>query len=109
MPRVDGFGFIDAKGRRTTEVRDHQQGIGRTRDTDPVASEPLEVDAVDRADPKRMNGGLVVLGGAVGHHDQRHRPKPHQSFEKLEPVHPRHLDVKRQHFGVKRLDRLARL
>jgi hypothetical protein len=66
-------------------------------------------DAVDRAELHRANRRGRAAGGEARDHHHREWPQPHHLFEKLESVHPRHLDVERHDVGIERLDRFARL
>ncbi|MPL90517.1 hypothetical protein SDC9_36569 [bioreactor metagenome] len=66
-------------------------------------------DALDRAKRQRLERRARALLRLARYHHHRQRAQPHQLFEEGEPVHPRHLDIERQHIGLQRLDQVARL
>ena len=63
---------------------------------------------VDCADFERFERRLGTALGQRGNHDHRHGPQRHDFAQERQPVHMRHLDIKRHHVGIERLDALAR-
>ena len=65
-------------------------------------------DEIHRADFERPQRGVGAFLGQRGNHDHRHRAQRHELLKEGDAVHARHLDVERQHVGIKLLDLLAR-
>ena len=65
-------------------------------------------DKIHGADFERPQRGVRAFLGQRGDHDHGHRAQRHQLLQKGDAVHAGHLDVERQHIGVKLLDLLAR-
>lgn len=58
----------------------------------------------DRTQRERAGGDVVPGFGRAGDNDDRGGPQPHQLFQKIEPVHSRHLDIKSDDIGIEPLD-----
>ena len=63
----------------------------------------------DRTQRERAGGGVGALLRRSRHHDHRGRAQRHDLFQEIEPVHPGHLDIERDHIGIKLADHGAAL
>lgn len=61
-------------------------------------------DTVEGADFECRERGVRPAMGQRRDHDDRHGPQAHDLFEKLQPVHFRHLDVECHDIGIELLD-----
>ena len=63
-------------------------------------------DEVHRSDLQSPEDDIRPLVGLGGDHQHRHGAKAHELFQKVEAVHPGHLDIEGQHVGVEIADHL---
>ena len=115
--RIAGRTFQHGDFRRMRSPRSHMRPRGRLhlRDNFGLFGEQARLqvyrwlgDKIHGADFERPQRGIRAFLGQRGDHDHGHRAQRHQLLKKGDAVHARHLDVERQHIGVKLLDLLAR-
>ena len=59
---------------------------------------------IDRSQAQRSQGRFRAAFGERGNHDHRHGMAAHQLLQERQAVHPRHLNIQRQHIRVEGLD-----
>ncbi|SQA02771.1 Uncharacterised protein [Serratia marcescens] len=122
---ADGDQFFTAQQRRVAEDR-RRRAVGTLRQARPgggadllgnqlAVSQHAFANAelrfgheVHRAQLQRAQRDFRAFAGQRRDHHHRHRPQAHQLLEEIQPVHARHLDVQRQHLGIKFFDQIAR-